>query len=61
MSRAAATPNTTAAIRPGISPLRLTVKLVRIIAMPATTAAMWVKVEVILLLFWPFVRSVGPS
>jgi hypothetical protein len=57
MSRAAATPNATAAARPCSSPLRLTVKPVTMIAKPAATAATWVAVEVISLAFWAFVLS----
>lgn len=43
MSRAATTPNATAATKPLSSPLRLTVKPVTSIARPATTAATWVR------------------
>jgi hypothetical protein len=56
MSRAATTPSATAAAVP-FSRLRgITVKVVATIAKPATTAAMWVKVEASLL---PFAPSIG--
>ena len=56
MSRAATTPSATAAAVP-FSRLRgITVKVVATIAKPATTAAMWVKVEVISPTFRAFDR-----